>query len=156
CRRSAKYRGGFAALSRSTARRQVPAELTFLAVTFPRAPAARPLRCVSCTMIRVTRMAADDGNGTLRVEGRLTHETVEELRMACEALLTEQGSLHLDVSGLRFVDPAGVTLLHGLEARGTRLDGRSGFITELLRDRERAPSADAALVEQLRAGDREA
>jgi RNA polymerase sigma-70 factor, ECF subfamily len=107
-------------------------------------------------MIRVTRMAADDGNGTLRVEGRLTHETVEELRMACDALLTEQGSLHLDVSGLRFVDPDGVALLRGLEARGTRLDGRSGFIAELLRDRDRAPSGDAALVDQLRAGDRQA
>ena len=76
--------------------------------------------------------------------------------MACEALLTEQGSLHLDVSGLRFVDPAGAALLHGLEARGTRLDGRSGFITELLRDRDRASSGDAALVDQLRAGDRQA
>src|SRR5262249_54079710 len=108
-------------------------------------------------MIRVTRMAAGEGVDTLRVEGRLTHETVGELRMACEALLTEQSSLHLDVSGLQFVDPTGVALLHGLERRGTRLGGCSGFITELLRDRDRATAGvegssahlagDAALVE---------
>jgi RNA polymerase sigma-70 factor (ECF subfamily) len=108
-------------------------------------------------MIRVTRTTAVDGVETLRVEGRLTHETVGELRMACEAVLTDQSSLHLDVSGLQFVDPAGVGLLRELERRRTRLDGRSGFINELLRDRDRAPAShsggDAALVEQIRAGD---
>jgi len=111
-------------------------------------------------MIRVTRMAAGGGVETLRVEGRLTHETAEELRMACEAVLAEHGSLRLDVSGLRFVDPKGVALLHGLERRGTRLAGRSGFVNELLRDRAAAAgsdaASDAALVERLRAGDAEA
>jgi len=118
------------------------------------------LPCVAREMIRVTRMAAGGGVETLRVEGRLTHETAEELRMACEAVLAEHGSLRLDVSGLRFVDPKGVALLHGLERRGTRLAGRSGFVNELLRDRAAAAgsdaASDAALVERLRAGDAEA
>jgi RNA polymerase sigma-70 factor, ECF subfamily len=115
-------------------------------------------------MIRVTRIAGGDDAETVRVEGRLTHETVEELRMACEAVLTEQRSLQLDVSGLKFVDPTGVALLHGLERRGSRLEGCSGFINELLRERERAiaaaeviptfpPAGDAALVQELRGGD---
>ena len=104
-------------------------------------------------MIRVTRMADSEGVETLRVEGRLTHETVEELRMACEAVLTQERSLHLDVSGLQFVDPTGVALLHGLERRGSRLDGCSGFVHELLASH---PAGDAALVERLRAGDAEA
>ena len=86
-------------------------------------------------MMRVTRIAAGEGVETLRVEGRLTHETVEELRMACEAVLTEQRSLQLDLSGLQFVDPTGVALLQSLGRRGTRLEGCSGFITELLRAR---------------------
>lgn len=118
-------------------------------------------------MMRVTRIAAGEGVESLRVEGRLTHETVEELRMACEAILTTQGSLQLDVSGLQFVDPTGVGLLHGLERQGTRLGGCSGFINELLRDRDRAtaapqavPMSDAAgdtvLVERLRSGDPQA
>ena len=118
-------------------------------------------------MMRVTRIAAGEGGDTLRVEGRLTHETAEELRLACEAILTEQRSLQLDVSGLQFVDPTGVALLHGLERHGTRLGGCSGFINELLRDREQAtaapravstpdPAGDAALVERLRSGDPQA
>src|SRR6266403_5471165 len=92
-------------------------------------------------MMRVTRIAAGKGVETLRVEGRLTRETEEELRMACEAVLTEQRSLQLDVSGLQFVDPTGVALLHGLQRQGARLGGCSGFITELLRDHDRATAA---------------
>src|SRR5262245_42617985 len=81
----------------------------------------RPRRHVACVvsppMMRVTRIVAGEGGETLRVEGRLTHETVEELRMACEPVLAERRSLRLDVAGLKFVDATGVTLLHGLEQR---------------------------------------
>ena len=118
-------------------------------------------------MMRVTRIAAGEGGETLRVEGRLTHETVEELRMACDAVLAERTSLQLDVSGVRFVDPTGVALLHGLERRGARLGGCSGFVGELLRERVGATTArqsaetshavgEALLVERLRGGDPQA
>jgi RNA polymerase sigma-70 factor (ECF subfamily) len=118
-------------------------------------------------MMRVTRIAAGEGIETLRVEGRLTHETVEELRMACESVLTTHRSLHLDVAGLQFVDPTGIDLLHGLERQGARLGGCSGFVGELLRERSqttpaaasaRAPAhdGDAALVERLRGNDPQA
>ena len=84
--------------------------------------------------------------------------------MACDDILGTEGSLRLDVSGLQFVDPTGIALLHGLERRGAQLAGCSGFVTELLRDRERttpaprpaaasAAATDAALVERLRSGD---
>ncbi|TMA45170.1 MAG: sigma-70 family RNA polymerase sigma factor [Deltaproteobacteria bacterium] len=113
-------------------------------------------------MMRVTRIAAGT---TLRVEGRLTHQTVEELRMACETVITEEGALRLDVSGLQFVDPTGVALLRGLTRRGTRLGGCSGFLTELLREQDQRPAGppptsrsdgDDALVDRLRRGDPEA
>jgi len=110
-------------------------------------------------MLRVTRIETGEGGATFRVEGRLTQETAKELGMACEAVLTKQGSLELDVSGLMFVDPAGVALLHGLERRGTRLAGCSPFVGELLRDRAAAtaePSGDALLVRRLRGGDPQA
>jgi RNA polymerase sigma-70 factor (ECF subfamily) len=118
-------------------------------------------------MMRVTRIAAGEGLEALRVEGRLTHENVEELRMACKAVLTERGSLQLDVSGLQFVDPKGVALLHTLEQQGTRLGGCSGFVSELLRDRGRTttaqppaatphPLGDTLLVDRLRRGDPQA
>lgn len=111
-------------------------------------------------MLRVTRIAG----GTierLRVEGRLTSQTAEELRMACDAILAEEATLQLDVSGLQFVDQAGVGLLRRLERRGTRLAGCSGFVAESLRDGGSAtpeseppsPGGDGALVARLRAGD---
>jgi len=111
-------------------------------------------------MMRVTRIVTGD---TLRVEGRLTQQSTEELRMACETILTERGALQLDVSGLQFVDPSGVSLLRDLSRRGARLGGCSGFLTELLRERHQSPSqptppsdGDGVLVERLRAGDQDA
>lgn len=114
-------------------------------------------------MMRITRIAAEAGVETLRVEGRLTHETAEELRMACDAALTERHALQLDVSGLQYVDPTGVALLHGLERNGTRLAGRSAFLGELLRNREQTAATpgptsdeDSRLVDQIRRGDEQA
>jgi len=83
--------------------------------------------------------------------------------MACETVLIEQGALQLDVSGLQFVDPSGVSLLRDLSRRRARLGRCSGFLTELLREREPSPAqptppsdGDGALVERLRAGDPDA
>jgi RNA polymerase sigma-70 factor, ECF subfamily len=121
-------------------------------------------------MLRATRIEIGGGLEALRVEGRLTHETAEELRLACEATLASQGSLELDVAGLRFVDPAGVDVLRGLEERGAHLAGGSLFVRELLRDETQRPEPpegvgaagdgptrpDAALVAGLRANDPQA
>jgi RNA polymerase sigma-70 factor (ECF subfamily) len=109
-------------------------------------------------MMRVTRIPTSDGVATLRVEGRLTRHTAEELRAACDAARAGRRGLRLDVSGLQFLDPAGVALLRGLERGGAALAGRSGFVDELLRDgRDAAPAdPDAALVARLRAGDADA
>ena len=116
-------------------------------------------------MMRITRIEAGERGESLRVEGRLTHETVEELRMACESALTERRSLELDLSGLQFVDATGIALLHGLERHGTQLGGSSLFLTELLRNHDPAPATprpaatfdgESALVDRLRAGDAQA
>jgi RNA polymerase sigma-70 factor (ECF subfamily) len=116
-------------------------------------------------MMRVTRIAARESGEILRVEGRLTHETAEELHMACEATLAERRSLRLDLSGLQFVDPTGVAVLHGLERRGTRLEGASGFVRALLARTDDvtpeptpipSPAGDGALVERLRERDADA
>jgi len=66
-------------------------------------------------MMRVTRMTMADGSETLHVEGRLTQLTVQELRDACRPVLGGQGAMRLDVSGVQFLDAAGIGLLHELE-----------------------------------------
>ncbi len=99
-------------------------------------------------MMRITRIGDGDGGAErLRVEGRLTHDTVEQLRLACGAAIAE-----LDVSGLQYVDAAGATLLQELQQAGVRLDGGSGFLVELLKDRD----GDADVVARIRRGDAQA
>jgi RNA polymerase sigma-70 factor (ECF subfamily) len=110
-------------------------------------------------MMRITRIAASEGPESLRVEGRLTQETVEELRMACDSVLAERKRVKLDVSGLQFIDPRGVVLLRGLEQDGAEVSGGSGFVTELLRGPVPEPATsdgESALVARLRANDPEA
>jgi RNA polymerase sigma-70 factor (ECF subfamily) len=108
-------------------------------------------------MMRITRITGDVAE-TLRVEGRLTNDTADELRMACESALADRGVLQLDVSGLQYVDATGVSLLHGLRDGGTRLDGASGFLVELLKDSARttAVDGDAGLLARLRRREPEA
>src|SRR5262245_5144595 len=117
-------------------------------------------------MMRVTRLTMADGSETLHVEGRLTEQTVQELRDACGPVLGGRGAMRLDVSGVQFLDAAGIGLLHELERHGTQLGGCSGFVGELLRKRDRTPTAlkhtsiepedEGALVGRLRDGDPEA
>lgn len=108
-------------------------------------------------MMRITRTAADHTEA-LRVEGRLTHDTADDLRSACDATMADGRALALDVSGLQYVDAAGVRLLHGLRDDGVRLDGASGFVVELLRETAAAPSVDGddALLAGLRRRDAQA
>jgi RNA polymerase sigma-70 factor (ECF subfamily) len=114
------------------------------------------LRLQQGTMLRVTRISNRNGAPTLCVEGRLTTQTAEELRMETRAVLTQTGALQLDVSGLQFADRTGAALLRDLERRGAQVEGRSGFVEALLRDDD-APTAvsapDAPLVARLRGGD---
>jgi RNA polymerase sigma-70 factor (ECF subfamily) len=103
-------------------------------------------------LMRVTRIPTGDGTDALRVEGRLTHHTADELRTACEAVPGGTAARRVDVSGLQYADATGAALLRDLERRGVELTGRTGFLDELLRE-PTGPSADAQLVARLREGD---
>lgn len=118
-------------------------------------------------MMRITRIAGDPKVARLRVEGRITRQTVEELSSACEACLAEMGTLLLDLSGLRFVDPLGIDVLRSLERRGIVMTGCSGFVSESLQlDHADLPpfepphadesASDAAFLKRLRRGDDDA
>jgi len=110
-------------------------------------------------MIRVTRITTGNGGSSLQVEGRLTRQTVEELRMACDAVLTRSEPVRLDLSGLRFLDAAGLGLLRELEQRGVEVTGRRGFVDELMRSRSESPAppdSHEPLVARLRAGEQAA
>jgi len=115
----------------------------------------------------------------LRIEGRVTSETIAALRAACHEHASQTGALRLDVGGVVFADTDGAATLATLERDGAHLCGVRGFLAEVLRRHRHAiesaePGAstaahiqasatsatadggahdDAGLVARLRAGD---
>ncbi len=119
-------------------------------------------------MLKITPMQGSDTVTRLQIEGHILHQTVGELRAACEARLADHHTLLLEVSGIRFADAAGIDLFHDLRQRDVVLVGCSGFLRELLhQDRaedrvrpEQTRGDDAVretqLLERLRRGEDEA
>jgi ABC-type transporter Mla MlaB component len=89
-------------------------------------------------MLRIVRL--DPGAGasisTFKLEGKLVGPWVGELERACDELQVPPSGLSLDLSGMTFVDAAGVQLLAELMRRGAMIHGCNGFIAELLGIRE--------------------
>src|SRR5215510_11085115 len=83
-------------------------------------------------MMRITPIQEDDRIARLRVEGRVTSQTVEALRSSCEEGLVNHPALLLELSGVQFVDAAGIAAFRSLAQRGAVLVGCSGFLTEIL------------------------
>ncbi len=119
-------------------------------------------------MMKITHMQGEAAVARLQVEGWITRQTVQELSASCETVLTNHQTLLLDLSGVQFVDAAGVEVFRNLVPRGATLIGCSGFLTELLQvnagGEKGAPDADQAdehvreaqLIEGLRRGDDDA
>ena len=84
-------------------------------------------------VIRITKTL--DGESTfLRVEGRLTSETLSTLEAECHAV---EGVVVLDLSGVTYVDSAGIDFLRGQQVRrGSRLRHVSPYLAALLKDVE--------------------
>jgi anti-anti-sigma regulatory factor len=82
-------------------------------------------------LLKITRAARGDGRSGLALEGRLTQASVALLRDSCRE--ASGGAALLDLTGVVFVDPAGVRALLALERAGASLEGCSGLVHELLR-----------------------
>jgi RNA polymerase sigma-70 factor (ECF subfamily) len=113
-------------------------------------------------MLRITPIEAKSPK-RLRIEGRITTETADELvKLAGIALA---GST-LDMTGVTFVDRPSIALIQRLRAQGAMLEGCSAFLSELLRGTDAAGATndgDAGgsreeenLVSALRSGDERA
>lgn len=123
---------------------------------------ARRLRKGPGMTLKIT--PADDSSAmlVLRLEGRITEDTVAELRTTCAAALAEPRPVVLHLAGVSFADAAGADLLREMERSGCLLTGSSEFLATLLRGVGPAGRTDAGaaadpeetrLVAALRAGD---
>ena len=68
-------------------------------------------------MLRVTVVESSDSSVRLRVEGRLTGRSIEEMRESCELHLGEGVHLTLDLVDVSFADADGIELLKDLRSR---------------------------------------
>jgi hypothetical protein len=84
-------------------------------------------------MLKISRVEPPHLPATLRFEGKLVGPWVAEARQVCERLLGAGHELKLDLAEVEFVDPAGLTLLGLLQARGVSLIHCSPFVAEQLK-----------------------
>ena len=78
------------------------------------------------------RITTESGATLVHVAGDLMGEDVAELERACASI---EGSLVIDVAGLRRVDARGIEAIRALEERGARLVNVSPFLELRLRPR---------------------
>ncbi len=83
------------------------------------------------TVLRITSTKTSTA-GTLKVEGRLAGQWVDELSRAAAAALGDTPSVVLNLADVTFVDAAGVALLRELRARGFALADCSTFVSGLI------------------------
>ena len=113
--------------------------------------------------LKITQAHPSDDVLAFRLEGRLTGDTIAELRTSCAAALASGRPVVLQLIGVSFADTAGADALRDLERDGCVLTGCSAFLSTLLRGvpggaGERGGSGpgdpeEARLLQALRAGD---
>ena len=84
-------------------------------------------------MLKISQAGQANHLVTLKLEGRVVGPWVGELRQVCEALLTEDRTLNLDLAEVTFADIDGVAVLASLKSRGVRLRNCSPFVQEQLK-----------------------
>ena len=86
-------------------------------------------------MLRITVVDSSNSSVRLRVEGRLTGPSVEELRQACEPHVRAPGvRLFLDLEDVSFADFRGIEMLEGLKRSDVTLLNLVPYIALRLRD----------------------
>ena len=97
-------------------------------------------------MLRITVVDSSNVAVRLRVEGRLTGRSVEELRQSCELHTPLEGArLTLDLADISFADTDGIELLNDLKNRNVVLQNLAPFLALQLRNpkREKPPTRDS-------------
>ena len=85
-------------------------------------------------MLKISRYEEPGMGGTLNVEGKFIGPWVQQVREACDELLSERGRVALDLLSVDFIDPDGVELLASLR-RDPRVEitSVSPFVAEAMK-----------------------
>jgi anti-anti-sigma regulatory factor len=85
-------------------------------------------------MLRITLMTETKETVTVKVEGRMIGEWVNEVRVECEMWLAKGKKLVFDLSGIIFIDEQGIETLKELSRNGVNLIGCSLFLSGVLEE----------------------
>ena len=91
-------------------------------------------------MLKITRVASSNQEITLQLDGRVTGQWVELLRVSAESVLEEGMWLTIDLENICFIDCEGLALIKNLMGRGVRQVNAPLFVADQLRKCEAAQS----------------
>jgi outer membrane protein TolC/anti-anti-sigma regulatory factor len=80
-------------------------------------------------MLRITTKVDEDGNVTLRLEGKLSGPWVRELESCWESIEEKGKNIVVDLTGVAFIDSTGKCLLAKIHSQGGKLVG-TGLMTK--------------------------
>ncbi len=63
-------------------------------------------------MLRITKVSHQSSLVTLKIEGQIASDWVEELESECLRQLQHQRTVSLDFAGVTFIDRGGITMLN--------------------------------------------
>src|SRR5262245_55805177 len=83
-------------------------------------------------VLRITQSAGSDSGAILRLEGRVVAEVAGVLEQECFELLKSRDEVSLDLTGVSFVDLAGIEVLQRLSLAGAEILCPSGVVASVL------------------------
>lgn len=84
-------------------------------------------------MLRISYIRNRERNVTLVLEGKIAGQWVGELDKSCTPVIARGDGLTLDLIGVTFIDPNGLSLLKTLTAKDVTLARCSNFVREQLK-----------------------
>ena len=85
-------------------------------------------------MLRVTRVDSKEGEVLLKLEGQIVGEWVDLVAKECAASRRSRERVVLDLAGVSYADPSGLSMLRSLDPRSVRLVRLTPVLREQLDD----------------------
>ena len=83
-------------------------------------------------MLKITQIAEDNTSVTIKLEGRIVGQWVNELKKECRKYMRRRNVLILDLSGATFADDRGIKMLSAMAGNQVRLTRCSLLLSGLL------------------------
>ena len=84
-------------------------------------------------MLRITKVTHPSSLVTLKIEGQIASDWVEELESECLRSLQHQRTVSLDFTGVTFIDRGGITMLNRIATDNLKIINCPALIRDLLR-----------------------